>query len=429
MAAESDAAAGLAAFDKFCAEENRLRPFTPLTPAHRPRQAEDQEMEAEAGGVEIIRADSIKVVGIRWLWSGWLAAGKLHLLAGQAGTGKTTIAVAWAATISRGGSFPDGTRCEAGSTLMWSGEDDVADSLVPRFMANGGDASKFHLVVGARDEEGRRRPFDPATDVPALTAGARGVPDLRLVIVDPVVLAVAGDSHKNAEVRRGLQPLVDLAAALGVAVLGITHYSKNTSGRDPLERVTGSLAFGALARVVLGTAKPAKDGPPRRLVRVKSNVGPDGGGFEYELVQHALRGAGGLFGQAVVWGDALEGSARDLFAEIEAREGDEAPARSGAESWLRDRLASGPMDSVKVKMDAEGAGLSWATVRRAQKALGVVTTKDGMEGGWRWRLPPKVLTAAEDAHHEGVSAFGKSAISSPALSTFEKDDSGDVEEF
>ena len=95
---------------------------------------------------------------------------------------------------------------------------------------------------------------------------------LALLIVDPIVSAVATDSHKNGEVRRGLQPLVDLAAAQGCALLGITHYSKGTAGRDPLERVTGSVAFGALARLVFGTAKPTEEGAPRRMVRAKRIV-------------------------------------------------------------------------------------------------------------------------------------------------------------
>ena len=64
----------------------------------------------------------------------------------------------------------------------------------------------------------------------------------------------------HTEVRRSLQPLVDLAAEQGCALIGITHYSKGTAGRDRLERVTGSLAFGALPRIVLGTAKPAEEG-------------------------------------------------------------------------------------------------------------------------------------------------------------------------
>jgi hypothetical protein len=96
-----------------------------------------------------------------------------------------------------------------------------------------------------------RRPFDPSRDSPALIEAARRLPPTRLLILDSIVSAIAGDSHKNAEVRRGLQPLVDFAAETGCAVLGITHFTKGTIGREPTERVTGSQAFGALARLVM----------------------------------------------------------------------------------------------------------------------------------------------------------------------------------
>src|SRR5262249_17464631 len=151
--------------------------------------------------------------------------------------------------------WPDGTPFLApGNVVIWSGEDDAADTLVPRLKAMGGDLERVHFVTDLRDLDGRR-PFDPATDMPALIAKAREVGDVRLLIVDPVGNSVSGDSHKNGEVRRGLQPLVTFGHELRAAVLGVSHFSKGTAGRDPLDRLTGSLAFGALARLVFGAAK------------------------------------------------------------------------------------------------------------------------------------------------------------------------------
>ena len=146
---------------------------------------------------------------------------------------------------------------------------------------------------------------------------------MRVIVVDPLVAAVSGDSHKNAEVRRGLQPLVDLARRRGCAVLGITHFSKGTTGRDPLERITGSLAFGALARIVLVAAKQDADGdrPARRvLLRAKSNNGPDGGGFAYDLRQEPLPDYPGIEASRAVWGGAIDGTAREVLAVAEARD-------------------------------------------------------------------------------------------------------------
>ena len=86
---------------------------------------------------------------IRWLWDGWLSRGKLHVMAGAPGTGKTTIALALAAAVSTGGRFPDGSKCEASSVLVWSGEDDPKDTLLPRLLAMGADRSRIFFVTDA----------------------------------------------------------------------------------------------------------------------------------------------------------------------------------------------------------------------------------------------------------------------------------------
>ena len=162
--------------------------------------------------VTLVKGSDIEPIAIKWLWEGWLAAGKLAILAGAVATGKTTIAIAFAATITSGGRWPDGTRAEVGDVLVWSGEDDCEDTLLPRFLAAGGVRERIHFVRGVT-EQGKARAFDPSTDMPALALAARSIASLKMIIVDPVVLMVAGDSHKNTEVRRSLQPLADLAAA------------------------------------------------------------------------------------------------------------------------------------------------------------------------------------------------------------------------
>jgi putative DNA primase/helicase len=234
----------------------------------------------------LVNAASIKPEPIKWLWPGWLAAGKLHILAGAPGAGKTSVALGLAAALATAGRWPDHSEAPLGDRLIWSGEDDPRDTLVPRLLACGSDLARVHIVSGVVDQNGHR-PYDPATDTLLLREAARGIgAPVRLIIVDPIVSAMAGDSHKNAETRRALQPLVDHGQALRAAVLGISHFSKGTAGRDPLDRVTGSLAFGALARIVLAATKlPDEDRREgvRLLARAKSNIGPDEGGYHYQL--------------------------------------------------------------------------------------------------------------------------------------------------
>lgn len=337
---------------------------------------------AKASIVELLPADMLKPEPIRWLWPGWLARGKLHVLAGAPGTGKTTLAMSLAATVSSGGRFPDGVLAKKGRVIIWSGEDDPTDTLLPRLIVAGVDRSYVQFVGEVKDQRGRRA-FDPAIDVATLEAAAPS--DVALIIVDPLVSAVAGDSHKNAEVRRSLAPLVDLATKLDAALLGITHYSKGTQGRDPLERVSGSLAFGALARIVFGTAQQGEDDAVlRRMVvaRAKSNIGPDGDGFLYGFEQVEVDKE--ISASRIVWDGMLHGTARDLLAEPETDESGNGP--QGVVDFLRDLLARGPMIVDEVKRQGSAAGFSFRALQRALKRAGFKSKRQGFGKPALWSL-------------------------------------------
>jgi putative DNA primase/helicase len=366
--------------------------------------------------VHLIRACDVTPEPVDWLWPGWLAAGKLHVFGGAPGTGKTTISMALAATVTTGGCWPDGARSVAGNVVIWSGEDDPKDTLVPRLMLSGADLNRVYFIDEIRDC-GERRAFDPARDMEPLRRKLAEIGGVRLLIVDPIVSAITGDSHKNAEVRRGLQPLVDLAASMRCALLGITHFSKGTGGRDPVERLTGSLAFGALARVVLVAAKHQEEGEEGRAMRLfcraKSNIGPDDGGFHYDLHQGELPKHPGILASTVLWGDAVEGAARELLATADAGSDDaEGGSLADAKRFLVDLLAGEPVPAKVVKADSDGAGYAWRTIQRAQKILGIKPRKDGMKGGWMWEMPsPEAAKNAkntEDDQQNLLAPFHKS---------------------
>lgn len=340
---------------------------------------------------------------IHWLWDGWLAKGKLHIFAGMAGTGKTTIAIALAATITTGGRFPDGSQSPIGSVLIWSGEDSPADTLVPRLMAAGADLSKVHFV-GDITADYELRSFDPATDMQSLMIKAASISDLSLLIIDPIVNAVAGDSHKNGEVRRALQPVVDFGEKLNCAVLGITHFSKGGQGKDPLERVTGSLAFGALARIVLATAKIVDGDSTKRIVcRAKSNIGIDSGGFEYDLQQKDVGNR--IFSSYALWGDSVDGSARELLAEPDNRETGENgnSALDEAKDFLQELLADGDMAQKDIEVEAKGAGLAMRTIQRAKKELNIHSSKSLLDKRWYWKLPINIAKDDQHCQHRHIN--------------------------
>ena len=340
----------------------------------------------------LIRASDVESRPIDWIWNEWIAGGKLHVIGGAPGLAKTTIALSWAATVTNAGRWADGSRCdESGDVVIWSGEDSIADTLRPRLEAMKADLNRIHFVGGMPDPDGRERAFDPATDVRSLLQVVSTLPNVKMLIVDPIVSAVAGDSHKNAEVRRGLQPLVDFAEKIGAAVIGITHFSKGTSGREPLERLTGSLAFGALARLVFGVAKLKDDDKNeyRALVRIKSNIGPDGGGFRYD-VEYADIG-NRIIGSSILWGHAIEGTARELLATAETTPNDESgESVASVSDWLRDLIndEGGRLDRREVMKAADAMGHKERTVHRARDKIGLIVEQHGFgkdkRSIWMW---------------------------------------------
>lgn len=382
--------------------------------ARRDERARDQRERAKAPvlaaipatappsvpSITLVCAASIKPEPIDWLWCGWLARGKVHVMAGAPGTGKTTAALSLAAILTAGGHWPDGSPCRPSSVLIWSGEDDPRDTIVPRLSAAGADLDRVHFVATCTDERAPRRPFDLATDVAALSSHLAGMnPPPALLIVDPIVSAVSGDSNQGSSVRRALQPLVELAQDRRCAILGISHFSKGTQGRDPTERVTGSLSFGAVARVVMATAKlPDHEGGGRILVRSKSNIGIDSGGFRYaiENVDTGLIGAiPSIPAIRVVWGTAMNGTARELLNLADAENNTEAKTeQQEAAEWLRDLLSDGPARRTAIMKAAGEQGFSETTVKRAGRSLSVTMRGEGFGAGTCWSLPPKPAPSA-----------------------------------
>lgn len=397
-----------------------LQHFSAQLDADIAQRAGDLRPPFQPDGVVLACGTDLTPEPVCWLWQYWLALGKLHVLAGAPGQGKTTIGLSMAATVTIGGRWPDGSRCEAGNVLIWSGEDDAADTLLPRLIAAGADRARCYFVSGTRID-GESQPFDPARDLGHLLAAVEQIGGISLLIVDPVVSAVTGDSHKNTEVRRALQPLVDLATACRCAVLGITHFAKGGQGQDPTQRVVGSVAFSAVARVVLVAAKvKGEEGKDARiLARSKSNIGPDDGGFEYHLEQ--VEALPGIQASRVEWGKAVEGTARELLTDPDDEHADDA---GGAAELLRAELVADCWTSADTACKPlKDAGFSKKQIWAASKKLAVIRKKGAMKDGWYWRLPgiaevPFIIGEREDSTEgsEGSSFLnGESSESSVPL--------------
>jgi hypothetical protein len=362
--------------------------------------------------VTLLRGFEIEAKPLHWLWHGFLPSGKLTILAGAGGTGKSTLAFGLAAIVTSAGMWPDGTRCSApGNVLIWSSEDDPADTIKPRMTAAGADASRYGVIEGTHNERGDKGPFDPATDMEALREAVKGIGGISLLIIDPIVSAVTGDMHKANDVRRNLQAIIDFAVEFHCAVLGISHFAKATAGRNPTERVIGSQAFSALARMVLVTAKDEATNN-RVFTRAKSNNSLDGGGFSYSI--EALELPTGT-ATRVVWGAAIEGTSREILSQIEGDGSAEGHgAMNEAKQFLVTQLENGAVEAKELLSRARDLSISEKTLRRAQKQLGVQARKEGYQGEWVWMFPfnpsaimhialPKVAPSSADGGSKVVN--------------------------
>ena len=181
------------------------------------------------------------------------------------------------------------------------------------------------------------------------------------------------------------------------------------------------MSFGALARVVLVAAKEQQaDGAesaavPRRLfLRCKSNIGSDSGGFEYNLEQRSLEGFTGMIASVATFGLAVEGNTRAILTHAETEPGDgDGGALAEAKAWLLHWLLDGPKPPSEIFKAATIEGHSKITLKRAKKALGVVSRKSSLKDGWEWFCPSAMTPTREGAQekpkgfsHNNVIPFG-----------------------
>lgn len=327
---------------------------------------------------------------VEWLWPKRVPRGKITLLAGDPGLGKSFATLSFAARVSTGSPWPDGSCCPAGDVILVSAEDDVEDTIAPRLIAHGADLDRVHALEAVR-VAGRERAFT-LEDLPPLRDAIARVSPI-LIVIDPISSFLGRtDSHNNAEVRGLLAPLAKMAADTGAAVLLVSHLNKS-GGAKSLYRATGSLAFVAAARAAYFVCRD-RDDPKRRLFAPgKNNLGDDQTGFAYSIVDGVVR-----------WDPAPLNLTADRALEQAGdgasgdRPGPEPEERNAARDWLLGVLKDGPVESKQIQADARACGISWATVRRAKTAAGVIVEKAGLAGGWTWRLRRPAPGAAEDAH-------------------------------
>jgi AAA domain len=373
--------------------------------------------KGSANGASLITqcAADVTPEPIEWLWRQRIALGKLALIAGEAGLGKSQVSIAIAAAVTTGDELPCGEgRAPQGNVIILSAEDGVADTIVPRLMAAGADRKRVQIVRAVKEPSGRRG-FNLAGDLELLEKAIADCGEVRLIIIDPIssYLGPKVDSHVNAAVRGVLEPMSEMAARLRVAIVAITHPPKGT-GTAAINRFIGSIAFVAAARSAYIVVRDPDDETRRLFLPAKNNLAPKGCGLAFRPEQRLLDDpAKGIGASSVVWEpEPVTMTADQALQATDAQAGGQAPAGAEAEDLLLDLLGSNAVPVTDVKAEAKAAGIAWASVRRAKVRLGVIAERDGFgsEGKWLWRLPAPSAIGAHfpiGAHSQNVSTFGE----------------------
>jgi putative DNA primase/helicase len=362
---------------------------------------------------------------VEWLWPGRVALGKLTLIAGEAGLGKSQLSIAMAAAVTTGGEWPcrEG-RASQGNVVILSAEDGAADTVVPRLIAAGADRARVELVSAVRDGKSRRA-FDLSADLALLDKKISEIGDVKLIIIDPIssYLGPKVDSHVNAAVRGVLEPVSEMAARLRIAIVAITHPPKGT-GTTAINRFIGSIAFVAAARAAFMVTRDADNQNRRLFLPVKNNLAPLGKGLAFWLEQQIVGEPGnGIVASSVAWGEPVTITADQALAATDGNF-EQHSAQHEAEDFLRENLKE-PAKAKDMEEHARAVGISQRTLARARKKLSVIAEKDGMEGGWKWRLPapgengghnlgsaqtpPKNAKPPEECHSQEWQPSGKLA--------------------
>jgi len=324
---------------------------------------------------------------VPWLWPGRIPLGRITLLVGRPGAGKSFFTCDLAARLSRGEPWPvTGDPAPVGDTLLICAEDDPADTIRPRLDGAGADCRRIHLLRGVRTlcEDGQERtlPFD-LSQIDVIRRALDRLPNCKLVVIDPIgsFLGSGVDAHRDNEVRAVLTPLAALAAEKKVAILIVCHTRKSLQGFAD-DMTLGSRAFVGLARSVLHLGHDPHDRKRKLLLPGKNNLAPETDGFAFRITGEVPR---------IEWEpEPVSDLADDLVGRGPASPiGRPREERSAAAQWLAELLQNGPMPASEIRTAATGAGLSWSTVRRAQEELGIIPERQGFgaNGAWMWGLP------------------------------------------
>ena len=315
--------------------------------------------------LKIISMDEVPVEEVEWLWYPYIPFGKLTIIHGDGGEGKTTLILQLAALLSRGEKLPcDSTEREPIKVICQTAEDGLGDTIKPRLLAGNADCSQIKVID---ESEATLTMLDERIEKAIVETGARAL------ILDSVQAYIGAkvDMNRANEVRAILSQLGRIAGQYRCAIILVGHLKK-VQGNKSNYRGLGSIDFQATARSVLIVGR-LKDNPQIRvMVQDKSSLAPEGEPIAFELdKENGFR-----------WLGHYDISADDLLCGIPREKKSEQ-----AENLILEYLSQGKYPQQALLKKAQAIGISKRVLDEAKKELNVRSLKEGSQ--WYWELPEK----------------------------------------
>ncbi|ALG06312.1 AAA family ATPase [Kibdelosporangium phytohabitans] len=341
------------------------------------------------GTTTLVRMADVEPEQIQWLWPGYLAAGKLHVIDGDPNLGKSTMMSDLAARVTTGADWPDGQPgCAPAGVVMMSAEDGLHDTIRPRLDAAGADTTHVFALTGISEhdptcgEHWERLPSLPR-DSSRIRAAVEET-NAALVVVDPFMAYLGADinPYRDTEIRRALAPLTRMAEQLRVAVVLVRHWNKS-GGHHAIYRGGGSIGIIGAARLGFAVARDPSEQTRSVLAPTKVNIASTPPSLAFRLVDVPEHGCA-----RVEWdSEPIPYTAAELLAAADELP-DSRRDHTDTEVWLRNFLRDhgGVAPLAEVRKAARAEGIADRTLRRARLQAGIASIRAGFPATASWAL-------------------------------------------
>lgn len=300
---------------------------------------------------------------VEWLWYPYIPYGKITILQGDPGEGKSTMMIQLAALITSGKAMPDGSGDKVpGNVIYQAAEDGIEDTIKPRLVAAGADCGRIAFL------ENNENPI--TLDDERLEQAVNDT-QAKLLVIDPfqAYLRVDNDMQKMNSIRLVFGRLAKVAERTGCAVVLIGHMNKSSRTKG-IYRGLGSIDIAAVARSILLVGRDSHNPYYRIMIQIKNNLAPEGKAFVFELNPNL----------GFNWIGQEEYEMEDLLFQRSKGE----RKLDKAKEYLKLLLNGSDMPCTDILEKMRATGIGTRTVEQAKKDMGIISYKLGDR--WYWRL-------------------------------------------